>query len=292
MGTFLDLLIGALSLSALYLLVTLGFAFIFYIGRVLDICFAGIYVWAGYAAWFLAIELGIALWAAIVGAIVMGGLLAWLTQVVVVWPMRNRGASSFVILVCTLGVMIIMEAIPSIIWGGQARLARETSRIFTTGWVTVPDIKIIAIAVAVLVFLSVHYFLTRTRTGIAMQAVGSNAEMARVVGIDIKKMCILATVLGCVIGSGGAVIVSLDTGISTAAGFEAILIAFVCAILGGFGSFSGAAIGALIIGVVRVMSGWVLPTLWQEFIVFFILFSLIAFRPRGIFGKKVWKAEV
>ncbi|MDO8636316.1 MAG: branched-chain amino acid ABC transporter permease [Dehalococcoidia bacterium] len=292
MDTFLNLLAGGISLSATYLLVTLGFAFIFYIGRVLDICFAGIYVWAGYTVWFLALELGVALWIAVIAAIALGGLLAWLTQVVVVWPMRNRGASSFVILVGTLGIMIVMEAIPLTIWGGESRLAREAAHSVTLGSVTMPDIKIIAIVAALLVFLSVRYFLGRTRTGIAMQAVGSNAEMAKVVGIDIKKICIIAVVMGCAIGSGGAVIVAMDTGISPMVGFEALLIAFVCAILGGFGSFSGAAIGALIIGMVRVMSGWVLPTLWQEFIVFLILFVLIAFRPRGIFGKKVWKAEV
>ena len=292
MTTFLNLLVGGISLSAIYLLVTLGFAFIFYIGRVLDLCFAGIYVWCGYTVWFLALELGVPPWIAVTAAIAMGGLLAWLTQVGVVWPMRNRGATSFVILVGTLGVMIVMEAIPMIIWGGESRLARETGHSFTIGSVTLPDMKIIAIVTALVVFFSVRYFLTRTRTGIAMQAVGSNAEMARVVGIDIKNICILAAVLGCAIGSSGAVIVAMDTGVSPMVGFEALLIAFVCAILGGFGSFSGAALGALIIGMVRVMSGWVLPTLWQEFIVFFILFSLIAVRPRGIFGKKVWKAEV
>ena len=148
MTTFLSLLFGGLALSATYLLVTLGFAFIFFTLRRFDLSFAGVYVWAGYLVWILIMGVGAPVWAAIVASLLLAGLLGWLIQIGVVWPMRDRGASSLVILVGTLGVMSIMEAIPLIIYGGQSRLAREAARSFTLGSITIPDIKIIAIVVA------------------------------------------------------------------------------------------------------------------------------------------------
>lgn len=292
MTTFFSLLFSGLSLSATYLLVTLGFAFIFFTLRRFDISFAGVYVWAGYLMWILVTEMGAPIWAAIIASLLLAGLLGWLVQIGVVWPMRDRGASSLVILVGTLGVMSIMEAIPLIIYGGQSRLAREAARSFTLGSITIPDIKIIAIVVAAIIFFAARYFLKNTQTGVAIQAVGSNPGMAQVLGIDIKHISILSAVIGYVIGSIGAILMAVDTGITPYAGFDVLLVAFVCALLGGFGSFEGTAIGALIIGLVRVFSGWTLPTIWQECTVFAILFIIIIFRPRGIFGKKVWTAEI
>ena len=63
-------------------------------------------------------------------------------------------------------------------------------------------------------------------------------------------------------------------------------------ILGGIGSFEGAAVGGLTIGLVRTVAVLQFPTLWQEMILFAILFLIIAFRPIGLFGMKDWKSEV
>jgi branched-chain amino acid transport system permease protein len=132
----------------------------------------------------------------------------------------------------------------------------------------------------------------KTPLGVNARAIASNPLLSRVVGLETEKIIIFTTCFGSTIIGLDAILVCADTGVYPAIGFQSMLIAFMAVILGGIGSFEGAFIGGLLIGFMRTVAVLQFPTLWQELVLFAILFLIIAFRPNGLLGIKDWKSEV
>jgi branched-chain amino acid transport system permease protein len=207
--------------------------------------------------------------------------------------MRNRSDSAVSIMLGSMAVLMAMEAIAAIIWGGEIRTARiGDAAVFRFGSIQISDVKFYSLIFAACIFLSFRYLFQRTPLGLNARAIATNPLLSRIVGLETERILTLTTCIGCVIIGVDAVLVCVDTGVYPAIGFQSVLLAFMAVILGGIGSFEGAALGGLAIGFIRTVAVFQFPTLWQEMILFAILFLIIAFRPIGIFGMKDWKKEV
>jgi len=207
--------------------------------------------------------------------------------------LRERSASAVSIMLGSMAVMMMMEAIVTIVWGGEIRPGRMgDAGVFRWGTIQISDIKLYTLLLAVSVFVLVRYLFMRTPLGINARAIASNPLLSKIIGLETERTIILTTGLGCMIISLDAVLVCADTGVYPAIGFQSVLLAFMAVMLGGIGSFAGAALGGLLIGFARNVAVLKFPTLWQEWILFAILFLLIAFRPNGLMGIKDWKSEV
>lgn len=294
METFIGLLLSGLALGCVYAIVAMGFGLIFNTARFFDLGFGGIYVWAAYLVWLFAIPSGLPLWLSIILSLACAALIGVVYQLTLLRFLRRRGATPLVSLLATLGVMIALQNIPPFFWAFEPRRARiGMATSVQIGPVGLSDVKVAGIVAAILIFIGLWFFLNRTRSGTAMRAVAGNPEMAKVIGINPDRILVITYAIGCSVGAVGAILTCLDLGATPLIGFDAVLIACIAVIVGGIGSFKGAALGGLLLGLIRCLAGiWVTTALWSEFFLFAILFLLIAFRPRGIFGKKVWKAEV
>ncbi len=135
-------------------------------------------------------------------------------------------------------------------------------------------------------------FLYFTRPGKALRAVGSNPELAQIVGFNINRLYLLAYAIGSALVAVSGILQAMDIGASPSSGTFAVIIASMAVLLGGMGSLTGSALGGFFIGMAMSLSIWKLPSEWQLTVGFGLLIILITIRPHGFLGGKITKAEV
>ena len=293
MDLILNLLVDGICTGARYAILGMGFALIFNTQRMFDLSFGGVYTWTGFFFWILATSLGVPLGFAAIIALLFCFALSFGVQKLYVSQLRKKSDKSVSIMLGSMAVMMMMEAVAAIIWGGEIRVARMgAAGIIKLGSIQISDIKLYTVICALVLFVVIQYVFMRTPLGIKSRAIASNPRLSVVVGLDAEKNIILTTCVGCALIGLDAILVCADTGVYPSIGFQSMLIAFMAVILGGIGSFEGAFYGGMLIGLIRTLSVLRLPTSWQELILFAVLFCIIAFKPNGLLGIKDWKSEV
>jgi branched-chain amino acid transport system permease protein len=140
--------------------------------------------------------------------------------------------------------------------------------------------------VSLLLMFGLYYFVQKTRLGKAMRATAQDPEAARMMGVEVDQVIIMAFFLGSALAGAGGMIFGLYYNFTSfIIGFTAGLRAFTAAVLGGIGNVPGAMVGGLIIGLVEAMSGQFIATEWTDVIIFSILVLVLVFRPAGLFGR-------
>jgi len=293
MDLILHLLVDGICTGARYAILGMGFALIFNTQRMFDLSFGGVYTWSGFALWILVTQLGLSISLASGIALVFCFLLSYGVQKVYMSRLRKRAGSAVSVMLGSMAIMMMMEAIAAIIWGGEIRAGRMgDAGIYKWGTIQVADIKLYTLLAAIVIFLSFRSLFMKAPLGVNARAIASNSLLSRIVGLETEKIIIFTTCFGSTIIGLDAIFVCADTGVYPAIGFQSMLIAFMAVILGGIGSFEGAFLGGFLIGFMRTVAVLQFPTLWQELVLFAILFLIIAFRPNGLLGIKDWKSQV
>jgi len=128
--------------------------------------------------------------------------------------------------------------------------------------------------------------------GHGMQAVSQDQDTARLMGINVDRIIVVAFALGAVLAAVAGVAQGLQNhNINFRMGFLAGLKAFVAAVLGGIGNVAGAVVGGLLLGVVEAMATQYIPgrfggSPWKDVWAFILLILVLVFRPQGLFGEK------
>ncbi len=138
---------------------------------------------------------------------------------------------------------------------------------------------------------ALNWFINRTRMGRAMRATAQDPEAARLMGINVNQTISLTFALGGMLaGAAGLVYALYQTTIWYFQGFEAGLIAFTAAVMGGIGNVRGAVLGGVIIGVIQSLSDARLGPQWTEAVVFGYLILIMVLRPHGLLGEETREA--
>jgi branched-chain amino acid transport system permease protein len=140
------------------------------------------------------------------------------------------------------------------------------------------------------VLLVLNYLVRHTKPGKAMRAVAQDMDASRMMGIDVDRTIAFTFALGgALAGAAGLLFVMFQTSTRFDLGFQLGLFAFTAAVLGGIGNLTGAALGALVIGLIQAFNeglSWHTPgTDWTESIIFAILILVLVFRPQGLLGE-------
>jgi branched-chain amino acid transport system permease protein len=150
---------------------------------------------------------------------------------------------------------------------------------------------ILAIGVAVPLFLLLTWFVGQTRMGKAMRATAQDPEAARLMGINVDSTISLTFLLGGLLaGAGGLIYALYQTNVWYFQGFRAGLIAFTAAVMGGIGNIKGAVLGGIIIGCIQQISDNRIGQDWTPVIVFAYLVLIMVFRPQGLIGEETREA--
>ena len=255
--------------------------------------------------------------AIVVGA-VAGALVGVAIETVLIRPFYGNPVTQ---LVLTLGLSIVMIDLVELIWGEEGNPPMQPPSFFTEAcrseslfaWFSencrsldvmgraFPTYRLFIIAVGVLVFIAVGLLLQRSRIGMIIRAGVQDSEMVQALGINVRMVFTFVFALGSALAALGGVIAAPFLGVYPAMGNIYQLQAFIAVVIGGMGSYAGAAVGTLLLGLARafgdhfVAAGIDLPFLdavikgspaIAQASSVLIMAIVLLVRPAGIFGKK------
>lgn len=188
----------------------------------------------------------------------------------------------------TVGVGMVLVSAAQLIFGTDFRTIITSYQMESVhvGPFTLPVTYLLAFIGSALMVACLWFFLERTHTGRAIRATAQNRTATILIGINPKKMYILAFALGTgLAGAAGALILPY-TYVFPTIGHDWGLIMFTVVVLGGLGSVPGALVGGLVVGVLQSLSSVFLPTQLQGLVVFIVFILVLAYRPDGLLGRR------
>lgn len=279
-----QILVNALISGSTFALVGLGFGLVLHTRRFFHMAHGGLVTLAAYGAWALLALCRLppawAMGAGVVAAGLVGaGLDQWIYH-----PLRVRQAGPTILLVSSLGVLIVLQNLVALAFGDDVRVLRQGAvgeGLGLWGGARITRVQLVTLAVSASSWLLAWLFLKGTRLGRAIRAVGSDPELAWILGIPVERLSRVVFFVGSALGGIAGVLLAYDVGLTPAIGFNALLLGVVIVVVGGPGSLGGIAPAALLVGVTRELAGWWLPTQWQDASLFGVLVAFLLLRSHG-----------
>jgi branched-chain amino acid transport system permease protein len=291
--------INGLSLGAMYALLALGFTLVYGILELINFSHFNVFMVGSFIAmWVLQMfgltgqdviltGLPLAMVLLVTFAVTMfaSGMIGVTIERLCLRPLRNvKGPAA---MITTIGVSYILFNIILLTVGAEARNYPNPMpevRFHFGG--AVLDARVVLIwAVALLLMVGLYMFVQKSRLGKAMRATAQDPEAARMMGVEVDKVVLMAFFLGSALAGAGGMIFGLYYNFTSfLIGFTAGLRAFTAAVLGGIGNVPGAMVGGVIIGLIEALGGQVAGA-WTDVIIFSILVLVLVFKPSGLFGR-------
>lgn len=199
----------------------------------------------------------------------------------------SRSQNHLVLIFLTIGISIILRGMMKLVWGKNRMalppLAGEQPLRFAGAAILPQTLAILVITTLAILFLV--WFFKGTRLGLAMRAVASNQTAASVVGIRVGRVKAASFAIAGGLGGLAGVLVTPITTLSYDVGVLLGLKGFAAAILGGFGSFPGAVVGGVTLGLLESLSAGYGSSAYKDVVAFVVLLLVLFFRPKGLLGK-------
>ena len=279
-------ILNGLITGAVYALVAVGLTLIYGVLHIINFAHGALLMVALYGVYFLHALGGVDPYLALPIMIPAMFVLGYLLQRFVIGR-ASHGKDENVMLV-TLGLAIVIENLALYLWSSDTRTI-DTPYGFSTvdfGVALIAVPKLIAFAGALLLTLALWALMRWTDLGKAIRAVAKERRGAALVGIDIEHLYAMSFGIGIACLGAAACLLLPSYYASPHIGSAFVLIAFTIVVLGGMGSFVGALVGGLIIGVTESVGGLFLGDSLGQLGVFLIFIAVLLFRPTGLFGQK------
>jgi branched-chain amino acid transport system permease protein len=247
------------------------------IGAYASAALVGAWLSAGYgvAASYLLLALAAVLVGVILGPPIERGLLK-----------RMYGKDEVILLLVTYAVFLILEDVIKLIWGVESKMVPEPYAAlgnFQIGELIYPVYNLLLIAAAIVTGLGLAWALYRTRQGKLLLAVIHDREISAAMGIDVGRVYLATFTIGTALAALGAAMTAPMVAVSPGLGVEVIVLSFAVVVIGGLGSLGGAALGALLVGVVRAAAVRYWPEV-ELFTIYAVMALVLIVRPRGLFA--------
>jgi len=289
MELLLQQLINGLSLGSLYAIFAIGFGLIFANMGILNVAQGSVATWGMIPAYLLTLSAHVPFWLALIAGILGAGVIGLLAEWLAFKPLRDRNAGMLGSIIVAVGIWIILLNLAQVVIGPNPTAMPEGTfpsiPIDVLGY-QIPPIFLVNWAALVIVAVGLSLFLSRTRFGAAVRAVGFKADAVSIVGVDTRIVFSVVAFLSAAIAGLSGVLSSVATNnVSSTAGEGLMLKGFAAVIIGGFGNIRGAVIAGLGIGVVEALTTQYLSSTYRDAITFGLLLLFLLVRPQGIFGE-------
>jgi branched-chain amino acid transport system permease protein len=283
--TMLQFIANGLCFGSIIAVVALGFGLIYNTTRVFHIAHAGIYLLSGYVVWvsFTLCKLPLApsILLSLAVAAIAGVLIDW----AVYQPLDRLSASTAVLMISSLGVLIVFENAVALVFGSQRQILQYgIDRTITFGSVVLTHVQIAQLIVSSLLTGALWLFLKHTQAGQICRAVSDDETLALVLGTRVTSVRLLVFALGSIFAAVGSVLTALDVGLDPHVGFPVILTAAVACIIGGLRNFLAPAAGGFILGALQSLVAWQTSLKWKEAVTFVLLILFLLLYRQGLFG--------
>jgi branched-subunit amino acid ABC-type transport system permease component len=201
---------------------------------------------------------------------------------------RTYGKDPLYALLLTFGAALVLEESIRLLWGPTERFLTLPTAI--TGGVRLGSLiysvyRFFASGIAIVMIGLLWLFLQYTPYGALIKAGAHDSEMVRALGVNLRRLRLFVFAFGVALAAVAGIIMAPIWGIRPHVGVDAVVPAFVVIVLGGVGSFWGAVIAGLLVGMVVGLTG-AFVTDWSLISMYILLVVVVTFRARGLLGKK------
>lgn len=287
MSVFFQQIVNGLSLGAIYAVFAIGCTLIFGVLNIVNLAQGAFFMVGAYLGLEAAL-LGLPLPLALLVALVGGGLLAVISELLVFRTLRVRGGHRWMGLVASLALARLLVGLAQEIFGTAVRGYPSnsiTGQMWEIGGVRVQFLQIVVIITAIVLMAVLAYTLQRTSVGRAIRTVAFSEDVASIVGVQIGRTIVITFfIAGALAGAAGVLLGMLFNVVSPFIGDNMLVKGLTVIILGGLGNIPGAVAGGLLLGLIEVFSVAYISSAFRDAIGFGLIFAILLIRPTGLFS--------
>lgn len=289
----LEAIVVGLLMGVFYGLMAIGLTLIFGILKVVHFAHGESFMIGAFTYTLLALWLGVPLWLAIAGAILVGGVVGVIVERLLIRPLYEKFGDwqsmrdEYAIIV-TFGLSLFLVNLANQIFGPYPFKGPDLTSVarFEIGPMIIGGQRLVAAAIGGVILVAAYAFIQYSFWGKQIRAVAQNRFGASIAGIDPRRVSMLVFALaGGLAALSGALLAPLfhatpDVGVLPA------LKSFVIVVLGGMGSPIGSIVGGLILGVLESLGALYISYTYRDTFAFVILILVLLLRPQGLFGER------
>jgi branched-chain amino acid transport system permease protein len=276
--------LNGLAWGMLLFLISMGLTTIFGVAGVLNFAHGSLFMLGAYACMQVARWTG-SFWWGLAAAPVVVGLLGAVVESGLLRPVYGRNVSYQLLL--TFALLLVLEDGIRLVWGPGFHVvdppALLSGSVAVSGF-SFPVYRLFLVVLGPLVGAGLWAFFALSRWGRIVRAAASDREMAAGVGIAVPRLFTAVFLFGTALAALGGALAAPYQSVGPAMGERVIIESFIVVVVGGLGSFPGAFVGALLLGLLEAFGTQVLPRA-QMAVPYLLLTAILVLRPRGLFGE-------
>lgn len=281
---------SGITIGFVYGLVALGFTLIYNVNKVLNIAQGEFVMLGALLLYSFVTILNVPIVVALILVLIISGAVGAVMVKGAIEPLKKPDILTLII--ATVAFSEIIKGISLLIWGSDhfaipSFFGSASIKVFSA---TVSMQTFLIIGVTLIIFLAFNWINKKTSFGMSLTAIAGDPYAAQLMGINVKRMTVLVFVMGAVMGAIGGILVGPMTTMSYYQGTMLGVKAFIAALIGGLGSYGGAIIGGLVLGIFEAFAAGFVSSLFKDAYSLLLLLIILVLLPKGLVDiKKLFK---
>lgn len=284
-------LANGISLGSLYALIAIGYTMVYGILRLINFAHGDIFMLGIYITYYGIALTSIPWWLVFILASVFTGFIGLLLEKIAYRPLRE--SPRITIMISAIGASFLLQNLGIVIFGGRPKafpIPDVFNKVVQVGEVSISMVTFVIPLVTLFLLIGLTYFITKTKTGMAMRALSKDYETASLMGIDINRIISITFFIGSFLAAVGGILWGIKyPQLMPLMGAMPGIKCFIAAVIGGIGNITGAVLGGFILGLGEIMLIALLPKLtgYRDAFAFVLLIVILLIKPTGLMGEKV-----
>ena len=282
-------IIFGVTIGVVYGMVALGISLIYSGLDIVHFAHGEIYMFGAFFGLVLAKDMSIPYPAALIGAMILAGLMGMLIERVFYRRLTRSGGGYTVagmgMIICGFGMSVALMNVAFLIWGADAKpFSINLGMPLQISNISIPHSYLLTAVVSFALMGLLHFFLKYTKIGLAVRAVAQNKDIAYLMGINVPVFISLIFGLACALAAAAGVLIGPMQSVQVEMGYLMLMKAFAAAVVGGFGSLPGALLGGILVGIFENLGAAYISPSHKDIYAFLLLILVLMIRPSGLFG--------
>jgi branched-chain amino acid transport system permease protein len=288
---FLQHLANALALGSLYALIAIGYTMVYGILRLINFAHGDVFMLGAYLAFYSVATFLLPWWATFLVAVALTAAFGVVLERVAYRPLRDSPKIS--VMISAIGASFLIENVAIVLFGGRPKGVTVPAIMdvkLGLGGVSLMSVSVIIPVLTFAVLAVLLWVVHRTKTGMAMRAVSTDLDAARLQAIDVNRVVAFTFGAGSLLAAVGGIMWSYKyPQLNPLMGVMPGLKCFIAAVIGGIGNIWGAVLGGFLLGGIELLTIAFLPTLtgYRDAFAFVLLIVVLLVKPSGLLGGTV-----
>ena len=281
---FVQLLISALLSGSIYGLIALGYSLIYRASGIMNLAQGDLMCLGGFLGYTFFSVLKLPFLVSLVLTVVCCFIIGCILEKFVIRPIFKRSTTTSVIILATVAVSYIIQSLEIVGWGAAplsmpSFLKTSTVTIFGVIYHTE---SLLCIAIAIIFMLSIHFFMKKSRFGIAMRAAAMDPLAAGSCGINVNSTTRITWAISTTVAGLAGMMVGPLYGVTTTLGTAMSAKGFASAVVGGYGDMYGAILGGGVLAGLETFSAGYISSAMKQLIAYVTVLLILFVKPRGL----------